>query len=120
MRQALTPQKRVVGFSAGAAAAWRALAEAPADGAVLVYGSRIRDALHLVPCCPVEIVLPAHEDHVDVGALGTALEAVAGVTVTRTPWRHGFLNPRSAGWNAAAAAEWTRRLAVWAVRRPPG
>lgn len=115
VRGLVTPDTRLIGFSAGAAAAWRVLAEAPAGGAVLFYGSRIRDALDLVPQCPVEVVLPTHEDHVDVGALGAALEAVARVTVTRTPWRHGFLNPRSTGWDAGAAADWTRRLAAWAA-----
>ncbi|WP_404383921.1 dienelactone hydrolase family protein [Caenispirillum salinarum] len=113
---ALTPKTRVVGFSAGAAAAWHALSQAPAAGAVLFYGSRIRDALDRPPLCPVEVVLPAHEDHFDIGAMAEALARLPNVTVTQTPWHHGFMNPRSGGWDVRAAADWTRRLCRWVGR----
>ena len=48
----------LIGFSAGATAAWRALSASPLSlkSALLFYGSRIRDYLDIRPQIPVKLI----------------------------------------------------------------
>lgn len=94
----------LVAFSAGATAGWRALSHGPLSIrlGVLFYGSRIRDYLHVRPTVPVKLVFAEHEKAFQVAPLlGQLCER--GVTAEVVPGtRHGFMNARSPGYDAAA------------------
>ena len=111
----------LLGFSVGAAAIW-ALGAAPWSGrvcrATCFYGSRIRDMLHLEPRFPVLLVLPHHEEHFDVHALGEAVAAKPGVRCIRTPYLHGFMNRRSGNYDPAGCRAFLARMASSRVPTP--
>lgn len=96
----------IVGFSVGASSAWQAIASAachPHSQAVLYYGSRIRDALHLRPQCPAHLVWAEHEHAFQPDTIFPAL-AAAGADCTLLPGaRHGFMNPQSPHFQPAQA-----------------
>lgn len=102
------PDAFLVGFSAGASAAWLAAAnpELPRPrGLIGFYGARIREAAGRVPRCPAVLVWPAREDHCDVDALAAKLARTPDVTCLRAPHGHGFMNPLSPQFDADGAAE---------------
>lgn len=93
---------RIIGFSAGASAAWLALATAiphPPTTALLFYGSRIRDYAHLTPCCPARLVFAQYETSFDPQHLPSSL-ASSNVSIEIVPGaRHGFMNELSSGFD---------------------
>lgn len=95
----------LVGFSAGATAAWIASADPACRNlrlAILFYGSRIRDFRHLRPCCPVRLYFAEHEEAFDAGRLARELAAAGMETEIFVGCRHGFMNPLSPGYDADA------------------
>lgn len=87
-----------VGFSAGAAALWRALACREAECvemAILFYGSQIRDAAELQPRCATLLVFPSEEPHFSVADLMQRLQGRPGISSTTVPWSHGYINKLS-------------------------
>jgi hypothetical protein len=101
-----------VGFSAGAAGLWRALA-CPGSGlvetAILFYGSQIRDAAELQPRCPTLLVFPAEEPHFSVAYLIERLRGRPGISSTTVPWLHGYVNRLSRNFDR----EGYRRTLAW-------
>jgi dienelactone hydrolase len=94
----------IMGFSAGATAAWIAMAGQAASVklGVLFYGSRIRDHLHLRPRAVARLIFAEHEKGCDAAALAGMLRR-RGVDADIVPGtRHGFMNPRSSGFDAVA------------------
>jgi dienelactone hydrolase len=88
-------QLACIGFSAGAAALWRALAAPAAEGiglAVCLYGSQIRNAVTVEPRCPCLLVFPGEEPHFSVEELIGCLQHRPRVWCATVPWRHGYMN----------------------------
>jgi dienelactone hydrolase len=118
----LTKPLVCIGFSAGAAALWRALAVPEAgdvETAILFYGSQIRAASALQPRCPALLVFPAEEAHFSVPELIDCLQGTPGVYCTTVPWLHGYMNSLSAHFNR----EGSRRSLAWleeVLGRPAG
>lgn len=111
-----------IGFSAGAAALWRALAASEAgdvETAILFYGSQIRAASALQPRCPTLLVFPAEEAHFSVPELIDRLQGRSGVYCTTVPWLHGYMNSLSVHFDRDGC----RRSLVWLeelLGRPAG
>lgn len=99
------PRLYLVGYSAGATAAWLASDRGLFAGVVGYYGSRIRDYLDVAPACPVLLLFPSHEAAFSVPALAGELAAGEKVKVHVLPGRHGFADRHSQRYDAAAAAE---------------
>lgn len=84
-----------IGFSAGAAALWQALADPAAEGvclAVCLYGSQIRNAVTVEPRCPCLLVFPEEEPHFSVAELIGCLQHRSRLQCATVPWRHGYMN----------------------------
>ncbi|MBI5519889.1 MAG: hydrolase [Desulfovibrio sp.] len=115
-----------IGFSAGASALWLCLADARLEPrlprrAVLYYGSRIRDHADLEPRRHARLVFAEREASFDPCALAAALRQRGGRAVVLPGTAHGFMNPRSAGYDeelATAEAEGIRALLGFAGARP--
>lgn len=91
-----------IGFSAGAAALWRALAGpggACVETAILFYGSQIRNDAELQPRCDTLLVFPAEEPHFSVAGLVGRLRGRPQVRCATVPWSHGYLNRLSRNFN---------------------
>ncbi|MFW6325092.1 MAG: dienelactone hydrolase family protein [Desulfovibrionales bacterium] len=103
----------VVGFSAGASCAWKAL-EGISSGRVRhfigFYPGRIRKHLTVRPSCPATLIFPKMEDHFDVHAVILELTAIRGVECIRTGFLHGFMNPCSENHSPEGAGQFTRSL----------
>lgn len=101
----------LIGFSAGATAAWLLLHEFKIPGqAVFFYGSGIRHYTHLSPQNKILCVFPDHESHFDVSQLAEKLEQNPSVTCQITPYSHGFMNKCSLNFNQKAYNEWIEKL----------
>lgn len=97
----------VVGFSAGASAAWRALAQIGKQGHntrhfIGFYPSQVRNHHHIAPQCTTRIVLPKSESHFCIKQLHANLAKHKQVEVINTPWQHGFCNQLSYHYSKAA------------------
>ena len=95
--QKIEPPYLLIGFSVGAAIAWRlsadnTLKKRPGN-IIAFYGGQIRHFAHLNPLQPTELIFPKTEAHFCLESLVTALQNKA--TITRTPYLHGFMNPLS-------------------------
>ena len=110
--QAVESPQVCVGFSAGAAALWRVLAQPGADNierAILFYGSQIRDTAELQPQCETLLVFPAEEPHFSVPELIKRLQGRPGIICTQVPWQHGYMNRLSRNFDL----EGYRRTLAW-------
>ncbi len=92
----------LVGFSAGATAAWIALSRPhriSVQLGVLFYASRIRDHLKAAPGCKTQLIFAEHEKRVDSKRLVEALNQ-QGIAAEIIPdSMHGFMNRRSPGYD---------------------
>lgn len=89
----------VLGFSAGAAIAWRCCEYPDCDGIICCYGSRIMDYLMLKPVMPV-LLLFAEKDFFDVKLVAKELVKKQNVELYILPADHGFMDPYSASFDA--------------------
>lgn len=109
-----------IGFSAGAAALWQALADPAAAAvrlAVCLYGSQIRNAVDVDPRCPCLLVFPEEEPHFSVAELIGCLQRRPRVRCATVPWRHGYMNGLSRNFNREGYGRtlaWLR----WLHKRP--
>lgn len=104
-----------LGFSAGASALWVCLADANVEPwlpkrAELYYGSRIRQHADLAPRRQARLTFAEHEVGFDAPALVEQLRCLGHNALVLPGSRHGFMNPRSAGYDEALAARETERL----------
>jgi dienelactone hydrolase len=110
---AQTRPQCALGFSAGASALWLCLPEIDPgfpERALLYYGSRIRESAHLRPACTVRLVFAEREASFDPHPLARRL-AEAGLDAAVLPGTaHGFMNPRSPGYDATICAREHDRL----------
>lgn len=82
----------LLGFSAGAAIAWRCCENASSSGIIGCYGSRIRDQLDLQPACPVLLIFADH-DSFDVERVVSRLQEKENIEIHRFAGEHGFMDP---------------------------
>ena len=104
-----------LGFSVGASALWVCLAEANLEPwlpkrAELYYGSRIRDYSGLALRRQARLTFAEHEASFDASALVERLRRLGHNALVLPGSRHGFMNPRSAGYDEALAAQETDRI----------
>lgn len=92
----------MIGYSVGAALAWRCSENPNCSGVVACYGSRIRDFADVRPRCPVFLVF-AEEDSFDVHSVKNKLEGLENVRVSLFRAKHGFLDFDSAHYDAVQA-----------------
>ncbi len=95
----------VIGFSAGATAGWIALSEETIQViklGVLFYGSRIRDYLHLRPCCKTKLFFAEHEQSFNPKQLVSNLLASGMLAQICADCQHGFMNKLSTGYDSSA------------------
>ncbi|CAM5224566.1 hypothetical protein [Alishewanella longhuensis] len=104
------PISLAIGFSAGATALWRALADESCSNkpqqAVLFYPGQIYKHLDLVPKIPVKVIFGASEPHFTVAELCLVLAQKPKVEAVVTPYGHGFMNPASLAFNAQGFADY--------------
>lgn len=103
----------LLGFSAGASALWKALGQVPegtAERAQLFYGGQIRHFPDCQPACPVHLVFPAREALFSVEELMMVLQGRPRVTMERTPFLHGFMNPLSRNFEPPGLELFTARI----------
>lgn len=121
VRQMLLTQQptHLLGFSAGAAVLWQLIAQAEkartVQQALLCYGGQIRQFDALQPLCPVHC-LWSDESHFDVIALQQQLAASPGnhtLSQQHWPYPHGFINPHSKNYQAAAASQFWQQVHGW-------
>jgi len=82
----------LLGFSVGAAIAWRCCENPGISGIIGCYGSRIRDHLELQPACPVLLIFADH-DAFDVARVVSRLHRKGNTEVRVLKGEHGFLDP---------------------------
>ena len=92
----------LLGFSVGAAVAWRCSENALCDGVVCCYGSRIRDYLEVNPVCPTLLIF-ASEDSFDVGNVMRILEERERVSTIQYDAKHGFIDEFSPNYDSISA-----------------
>lgn len=98
------PVDLAIGFSAGASALWRALCTPAAVNikqAMLFYPGQIYQHLKLTPEQPTAIIFGSSEPHFSVDAMLQLLSEKPAVSVIKTPYQHGFMNPPSVAFNEA-------------------
>jgi dienelactone hydrolase len=88
----------IVAFSAGATAAWRALARTPlkrVQKMIAFYPGQIRNFTELNPNCHVDIYFPEVEEHFDLNSVISALKTIPSLYVVKSRYKHGFMNASS-------------------------
>jgi dienelactone hydrolase len=91
----------VIGFSAGASAAWLASASF-GQHVVCVYGvysSQIRHHLWVTPVVPTYLVFPKQEKHFNGNTVMNELKGKPNITLIHTAYLHGFMNKLSVNFN---------------------
>ncbi|MBD1582756.1 hypothetical protein [Pseudoalteromonas sp. S16_S37] len=100
----------IIGFSAGAVAAWRALAHLKSNAPkklIGFYPGQIRNYLHIHPNCPVDLYFPHQESHFELTPVIQTLKKTSWVSCTRTRYSHGFMNALSNHFNKYAYLHYT-------------
>ena len=96
----------LLGFSAGASAAWKAIDQHSnplIKHCIGFYPSQIRNHLDVIPCCPVTLVFPCEERHFEVDDVIAALSSVKQVNCIKTSFYHGFMNSLSDNYSLIGA-----------------
>jgi len=94
----------LIGFSVGATSMWLYAASEkchPDSHAQLIYGSRIRDYLSIVPRCKTSLIFAEHESSFQPESIAAKMmnTPVACTIIKNT--RHGFMNPHSPHYDEA-------------------
>lgn len=100
--QGITEPILLIGFSIGASATWRLLAEnneLNIKSAIGYYGSQIRNFTELHPNTPIELVFPKTESHFSVNELMAKLAGQLNTTLRQADFLHGFMNRYSANFS---------------------
>lgn len=94
-----------IGFSAGASALWRAMAETQASRLkklVLFYPGQLHLHLAKTPKVPTELIFGAQEYHFDVDEMLIKLQSKTGISARKVAQQHGFMNSASLVFNERA------------------
>ena len=101
----------IIGFSAGASAAWRNM-ESDWQSNILhfvgFYPGQIRYHLHITPKYPCTIVFPNREEHFDVYDVSGILNEIDNVQCIITDYGHGFMNPLSHQYSSIGAGAFNK------------
>ncbi|QUM90087.1 dienelactone hydrolase family protein [Moritella sp. 36] len=103
----------LLGFSAGASAAWKAIdrhSNPLIKHCIGFYPSQIRNHLDVIPCCPVTLVFPCEEKHFEVDNILSALASLKQVHCIKTSFYHGFMNSLSENYSLSAATFFTDKI----------
>ncbi|MCG7530222.1 hypothetical protein MHM98_02480 [Psychrobium sp. MM17-31] len=110
---------RLIGFSAGASAIWRVLANdssaAHVEKALCFYPGRIRHYQGLVPLKPLTIVFPAKEAHFDLAPVIEKVSNKEMVSARQLPLAHGFMNRQLSVFDEAAYWHYVKEISVGEV-----
>lgn len=109
----------LVGFSAGAAAAYVALNQSnvSAESRLLgFYPGQIRHYLDIYNRYPCTLVFPEFETHFDQQLVCKALTKQPNLEQIHTPYRHGFMNDLSAGFCSDGYASFVKGIKQWLLR----
>jgi len=104
---------QLVGFSVGAAAMWYLAGHNNLNNVISgigFYGSQIRHARGVEPSFPIHLVFPESEKHFCVETLIKEVSKYQIVSVERSAYLHGFMNRRSANFNAEAYEIYVQKL----------
>ncbi|GIU07687.1 dienelactone hydrolase family protein [Shewanella morhuae] len=96
----------IIGFSAGASAAWRVMDccfKAAPLHFIGFYPGQIRNHLNVIPQYPCTLIFPNHEEHFNVSQVSDVLSKVDKVYCINTEFGHGFMNPLSAHYSSRGA-----------------
>ncbi|SGY87425.1 dienelactone hydrolase family protein [Moritella viscosa] len=103
----------LLGFSAGASAAWKAIGRHSnplIKHCIGFYPSQIRNHLDVIPCCPVTLVFPCEEKHFEVDNILSVLASLKQVHCIKTSFQHGFMNSLSENYSLSAATFFTDKI----------
>lgn len=106
------PFDLAIGFSAGATALWRALANTDTrllKQAILFYPGQIHQHLALTPQVPTQVIFGHSELHFAVAEMCRQLQQ-QGVNAVSTSYAHGFMNPASKAFNEAGYQHYLAKL----------
>ena len=108
----ITDQTIIIGFSAGASAAWQNSNETNkyVNQVIGFYPSQIRNQLTITPCCAVTLIFPIIEPHFNIDPVIEMLTKKQPVICLKTIYNHGFINPSSKNHSAKAAQYFTAQL----------
>lgn len=104
--------KHVVGFSAGAAAIYKAMSNSSDNNnqLTLFYPGQIRHFLDRHPSCPCHIIFPESEPHFLLPDVIEVLTQQTQLKVEKTNYQHGFMNKDSKGFNPAGYQQYCQML----------
>ncbi|OIQ48260.1 MAG: hypothetical protein BM565_02480 [Gammaproteobacteria bacterium MedPE] len=92
----LTQPCFLIGFSAGASAVWRVLADNDCadmiEGGLCFYPGQIRHHLTLAPLSPVELIFPSHETHFELQPVIESVRLLPNTQCQQLDVQHGFMN----------------------------
>jgi len=118
----LTASKKKVcllGFSAGASAAWSALKKLSnpeiVEQLIGFYPSQIRNQLDFTPSCKSLFIFPRAEPHFDLDEVISVLSKNPKVKCIKTDMKHGFMNPSSKNYALNKADILKRLLSTYAM-----
>ena len=111
-----TRPTHIIGFSAGAAAAYVALNRADTDIDCKLFGfypGQIRKYLDIENTTRCVFVFPEQESHFNQDEVCDILAKMSLIEQQRTPFAHGFMNQRSLGFNSEGYAKYVQVLKAW-------
>lgn len=109
----------LIGFSVGATSMWLYTVSEnchPDSHAQLIYGSRIRDYLSIVPRCKTSLIFAEHESSFQPESVATKMmnTPVACTIIKNT--RHGFMNPHSPHYDEALTRQQLAQMKTHLMR----
>jgi len=109
--------KQVIGFSAGAAAIYKAMSELSNDGIsinnltlILFYPSQIRHYSGSHINCRCHIIFPEFEPHFSLPDVIQVLQQQSGIKVEQSSYQHGFMNRDSRAFDQTAYNHYCQML----------
>lgn len=94
-----------IGFSAGATALWRAMAETETHSVkklVLFYPGQLHLHMAKTPKAPTELIFGEQEHHFNVDEMLVKLNSKMGISAHKVAQQHGFMNGASLAFNEQA------------------
>jgi dienelactone hydrolase len=103
----------IIGFSAGASAAFRVASQeqfSHVKHVIGFYPSQIRHHLDLVACVDVTLLFPKEEPHFEVDKVMTDLKEQEKISAYKVQAKHGFMNSLSVNYHPELAAQFNESL----------
>jgi dienelactone hydrolase len=106
----------VLGFSAGGAAAWKALSTTGNPSCMELnafYPGQIRHYVEVQPLHKSRLIFAVEEDHFNVQSVHAVLSKYALVSSHISSYKHGFMNRLSPGFSQQAYDIYVKKLKHW-------